>query len=78
MAGAIHHFRLLCAVFSKDFERRHLMRTRQPDRTERIEVLLEDKNTVIYEGNDSFDVIVPIELRTTKGRINIHDWKEIS
>ncbi len=34
------------------------MRTRSVDRRERIEVLLEDKNTVIYEGDSSFDVIV--------------------
>lgn len=36
----------------------HISYTRQPDRKERMEVLLEDKNTVIYEGDDSFDVIV--------------------
>ena len=36
----------------------HISCTRQLDRKERMEVLLEDKNTVIYEGDDSFDGIV--------------------
>ncbi len=36
----------------------HISYTRQLNRKERMEVLLEDKNTVIYEGDDSFDVIV--------------------
>ncbi len=34
------------------------MRTRQLDSKERKEVLLEDKNVVIYGGGGSFDVIV--------------------
>ena len=46
MAGAIHDDRLHWTC-SKGLEGR-----------ERIQVLLEDKNTVIYEGDGSFDVIV--------------------
>ena len=34
------------------------MRTRRLDSKERMEVLLEDKNAVIYGGGGSFDVIV--------------------
>jgi hypothetical protein len=34
------------------------MRTRRLDSKERKEVLLEDKNAVIYGGGGSFDVIV--------------------
>jgi hypothetical protein len=36
------------AVFSKDIERKCPMRTRQLDRRERMEELLEKKNAVIY------------------------------
>ena len=36
----------------------HISYTRQLNRKERMEVLLEDKNTLIYEGEDSFDIIV--------------------
>jgi hypothetical protein len=43
MAGAGRNDRLLRGVFSKDLERRHPMRTRQPDSKERIEVLLEEE-----------------------------------
>ena len=32
--------------------------TKQLNRKERMEVLLKDKNTVIYEGEAPFDVIV--------------------
>ena len=34
------------------------MRTRRLEREERTEMLLEDKNAVIYGGGGSFDVIV--------------------
>ena len=58
MAVTGRNGRLVCGVFSKDIERRHPMRTRQLDRKERIEAMLENKNAVIYEGDGSFDVIV--------------------
>jgi FlaA1/EpsC-like NDP-sugar epimerase len=48
MAVTGRNGRLVCGVFSKDLERRHPMRTRQLHRKERMEVLLEDKNAVIY------------------------------
>ena len=58
MAVTGRNGRLVCGVFSKDLERRHPMRTRLLDSKERKEVLLEDKNVVIYGGGGSFDVIV--------------------
>ena len=35
------------------------MRTRQLDRNDRVEVLLENKNAVLYRAGGSFDGIVP-------------------
>ena len=64
------------AQCSKDLKRRCPIRTGELDRRERIEVLLKDKNVLIYGAGGSFDGVCAIELRT-KRRINIHNWKEI-
>ncbi len=52
------------------------MRTGELDRKERMEVLLWNKNAVIYGAGGSFDSIVPNLTKNSTRRINIHDWKE--
>jgi hypothetical protein len=53
------------------------MRTRQLDWTKRTEVLLEDKNAMIYEVSSSFDIVVLNRTKDNKRRITSTNWKEI-